>query len=293
VAWLVLANLTGFAGCATFGRRGPDAEKAAACRDLTRQGISAIELGQWQRAELLLQQAIETSPDDPEARLYLAETLWHRGATQQAMSHITAALEAQPSDAKLAVRAGQMSLAMGARDAALAHAERAIRVDPQLAAAWALRGRIFWQLQQPERATADLQRALEFAPRSSDVLLDLAVIYRERRQPTRCLTTLHYLHDTYAPGDEPQAAYVLEGLTLIDLGRPQQACEAFFAATQRGPANAQLLYYLAHANFGAGRYSEAAAAAQQALATDASHAASRQLLAQLASHSAPAEPQRR
>jgi tetratricopeptide (TPR) repeat protein len=182
---------------------------------------------------------------------------------------------------------------MGERNAALAHAEQAIRLDPQLAAAWALRGRVFWQLQQSDRALADLGRALEFAPASTDLLLDLAVIHRERGQPARCLTTLHHLHDTYPPGEQPQAALVLEGLTLLDLGRPHQACDAFLAATRRGPPNAQTLYYLAHAQSESGRYTEAAAIAQEALAIDASHQPSRQLLAQLAARTPPVEPQRR
>ncbi|MEX2309541.1 MAG: tetratricopeptide repeat protein [Pirellulales bacterium] len=295
VAALLLAGLMLplSAGCATFGRRGPLAEKAAACRDLSQQGVSAMEAGQWQRAELLLRQAIEASPDDVEAHRHLAEALWHRGASREAMSHIAAALHARPTDARLAVRAGEMSLALGGRDAALIHAEQAIRLDPQLAAAWALRGRVFWQLQHPERALADLGRALEFTPDNPDVLLDLATMYRARGQAARCLTTLHHLQDTYPSGQEPQAVLMLEGLTLLDLGRPHQACESFLAASRRGPASTDVLYHLAQAHSAAGRYTEATAAAQQALAIDASHQPSRQLLTELATRTPPNEPQRR
>jgi tetratricopeptide (TPR) repeat protein len=288
VGWLVVANLSGISGCATFGRRSAT-EKATACRDLTQQGVSAMELGQWQRAELLLQQAVDEFPEDAEAHHQLAEAQWHRGTAPEALQHIAAAVAAAPADPLIAVRAGEMTLAAGQREAALAYAEQAIRVNPQLASAWALRGRIFWQLQQPDRAVADLQRALEFAPDRGDILLDLAVMYRDRGQPTRCLTTLGHLHETCPAGNEPQPALVLEGLALLDLGRPHQACEVFVAATQRGPASAQLFYYLAQANYAAGQYAEATVAAQQALAADASHQASRQLLAQLASHSAPAQ----
>ncbi len=281
------------AGCATFGRRGPTAEKNAACREFSRQGITAMERGQWQQAETLLQQAIDASPVDAEAHRAMAEVLWHRGAAAQAREHVATAVGSRPDDARLAVRAGEMALATGEPTAAMRHAEHAIRLDPQLAPAWAVRGRVFWQLQQPDRAMADLQRALEFAPDSSDVLLDLAVMYRDRGQPARCLTTLHHLHDTYPPGEEPQGVLVLEGLTLLDLGRPQQACEPLLAASQRGPTSAEVLYYLARAQFDTGRYSDATAAVQQALAIDASHQASRQLLAQLAAHTPPEEPQRR
>jgi tetratricopeptide (TPR) repeat protein len=292
--WLLLGvTLAASAGCAAFGQRGPKAQKMAACRELSRQGVSAMEMGHWQDAETLLQQALEAWPDDPDARRAMAETLWHRGAATEAVSHMAAAIRSRPTDATLSVRAGEMALAIGDRDAALAQAEHAIRLDPQLATAWALRGRAFWQLEQPDRALADLGRALEFAPTSTDVLLDLAVIYRDRGEPARCLTTLHHLHGIYPPGAEPQSVLVLEGLTLLDLGRPHQACDAFLAAAECGPANAQVLYYLAHAQYTSGRLTEATAAAQQALAIDASHQASRQLLAQLAAHRPAAELQRR
>jgi tetratricopeptide (TPR) repeat protein len=290
---LTLTLLPALAGCAAFGRRGPSAAKLEAGRELSRQGLAAMELGQWQLAELLLQQAVGASPDDAQARRALAEVLWKRGAAAEALSQMTDALRAQPDDARLAVRAGEMAMSMGNRQAALDFAEQAIRLDPQLAPAWALRGRVFWQLDEPDRALADLTRALEFAPASADVLLDLAVIYRERNEPSRCLTTLHHLHDAYPPGEEPQGSLVLEGLSLLDLGRPHQACDALLAATRREPANAQVLYYLAHAQYSAGRYNEATAAVQQALALDASHEGSRQLLAQLAAPSQPADPQRR
>jgi tetratricopeptide (TPR) repeat protein len=285
--------LPGVAGCALWGQPGATVERIESCHALTRQAISAIEMGQWQPAEMLLHEAIATGPNDAEARRWMAEVLWHRGAVSQAMGHIAAAVRARPADAALAVRAGEMALAMQERDAALALAETAIRLDPQLAAAWALRGRVFWQLRQGDRALADLGRALEFAPNSRDVLLDLAVIYRERGQPARCLTTLHHLQDTCPAGEQPQSASVLEGLALLDLQRPRQACDALLAASRRGPQNAQTLYYLAHAQYASGRIGEATAAAQQALAIDASHQPSRELLAQLAANASSAEPQRR
>ena len=49
------------------------------------------------------------------------------------------------------------------------------------------------------------------------------MLYRQRGQATRSLTTLHHLLETYPPGEEPQSVLMLEGLTLLDLGRPQQA----------------------------------------------------------------------
>jgi tetratricopeptide (TPR) repeat protein len=290
---IVTGLLFGTTGCATFGRRGKHAEAIAATRELSRQSAAAMQMGQWQQAETLLRQGLEAWPDDAEIRRQLAEALWHRGAANEAMSHVAAAVRLKPCDASLAVRAGEMALAAGARDAALERSQDAIRLDPQLASAWALRGRVFRQLNQPERALADMQRALVLAPDNAELLLELAILYRERGEPTRCLTTLHHLHDTYPLGEEPQNALVLEGQTLMDLKRPHQAAEVFAMATQRAPANADLMFYLAQAESASGDYASATSAAQQSLALNSSHEASRKLIAELAAHQKTGEPQRK
>jgi tetratricopeptide (TPR) repeat protein len=242
----------------------------------------ALQSGQWDQAESLMRQALAASPDDAKVRAQLAEALWNRGAANEAMSHMAAAVRLEPKNGEYLVRAGEMALASGAKDAALENAERAIRLEPQLASAWALRGRTFRLMNQPERALADLQHALVFSPDRGDLLLEVAVMYRERGQSARCLTTLHHLHDTYPPGEEPQFALQLEGLTLMDLKRPHQAAEVLTAAASRGPMNADLLFQLAQAQSAAGEFEAATNAAQRALAVDGTHQPSRKLLAQLA-----------
>lgn len=251
-----------------------------------------MEMGDWAQAETLLRKANDSSPADAETRRYLAEALWHRGAADEALKQMDEAVRLDPLDAALTVRAGEMLLAVGDTERALVRAEEAIRLDPKLPAAWALRGRVFWQRKQSDRALADLQRALVYAPDNADILLDVAVLCRQRGQAARCLTTLHHLLDTYPPGGEPQLALMLEGITLCDLGRPQQAVDSLLAATHRGPPNAELLYHLAQAQMASGNYASAGDSARQALAIDATHAPSRLLLTQLASQtSAPAAPQ--
>jgi len=279
-------------GCASLGRRGPSPEKLADCRDLTRQGTAALESGQLPQAELLLKQALEAAPEDPEALRWMAEVLWRRGETDAAIQHLRKAMQARPNDAKLVVHAGELLLAGGDREAALAYAERAIRLDPQLGEAWALRGRVFWQLNQPERALADLHRALEFSPQSSDILWDVAVLYRQRTQPGRCLSTLQELRDMYPLGHEPYGIWLMEGQTLLELGRPHQAVECLSAAAERAPTSAEVLYWLAQAQLAAGRSAEALATTERALAIDSSHVPSRQLLARIIG-SATTTPQRR
>ncbi len=287
------AVLLGESGCAMLKRRGPSAEQVSAGRELSRQGVAALESGQPQQAEELLKKSLSASPEDASAHRYMAEALWRRGAGDEAISQMADAVRLEPKDAALAVRAGEMSLATGRREIAADYAERAIRLEPKLSSAWALRGRCFLQMNQPDRALADLQRAVELAPGSSDLLLEMATIYRQRGQSARCLTSIYHLLDTYRPGEEPQSVLVMQGLTLMDLSRPQQATEAFLAAIPRGPANADLYFYLAQSYSASGQTADARAAAQQALAVNGAHDPSRKLLTQLAARTTSEAPQKR
>jgi predicted Zn-dependent protease len=269
-------------GCSALGRRGPVPKDVATCRDLTQQGVAAMELDQWDQAEKLLQGAVEASPVDASTRHHLAEVLWHRGATEEALLQMEAAVRLDDSDASLMVRSGEMLLATGQAERALTRADEAIRLNPKLSTAWALRGRVHAKMGQTDRALADLQRALQYAPDSSDVLMDVASLYRQRGQHDRCLTTLHHLIDTYPAGEEPQLALWMEGLTLSDLGRPQQAAERLAAASQQGEPNADILYYLAQAEWASGRPDAATAAAERALVANPGHEPSKKLLVEIA-----------
>lgn len=280
-------------GCATFRRRGATPEGVATSRELSRQGVAAMEMGQWQQAEDLLRKSLEASSDDASSHRSLAEALWHRGAYQEAMAQIEQAVEHDPHDANAHMRAGEMALAMGARDSAVTHAERAIRCDPKLASAWALRGRCYQRANQPERALADMNHAVELAPQNAEYLLDIATIYRQRGQSARCLTTIHHLLDTYAPGEEPQSVLMLQGLVFLDMNRPQQASEALALAAQHGQPNVEVMYHLARAYTAAGEAELAATTAQQALALDATHQPTRELLSQIATRPQTDDVQRR
>ena len=290
----VLATIVVFTtGCATLGRRNRSTAEITVARELSRQGVAALEAGQQQQAEELLKKSLAAAPDEAAARRYMAETLWRRGAADDAIGQIIEAVRLEPTNADLAVRAGEMYLAVGRRDAAEASAERAIRLDPTMASAWALRGRCFEKMNLPDRALADLERAVELQPDRSDLVLETATMYRRRGQNARCLTSIYHLLDTYPSGEAPQHVLVMQGQALMDLGRPQQASGAFLAAIQHGPPTADIYYSLAQSYSAAGKPTEASAAAQQALALNASHDASRQLLAQLAAQVDPAATQRR
>jgi tetratricopeptide (TPR) repeat protein len=293
-ARLLRASLVGFAlvalaggGCASMRKEKIVPESIATCRQMSRDGVAAMEFGQWEQARSLLQEAVAASPTDLDARRHLAEVLWQMGDRRDAVVHMEAAVRLDPRNAPTVVRSGEMLLAVGAVDRALDRAQQAIALDPTLAGAWALRGCIYRQQGDSSRALADLQQALRFSPHATDVLLATAELQYSMGRPQRALTTLHHLLDVYAPGQEPQRALWLEGLAYKAVDRPRDAVDSLYAATLRGAPQADLLYQLALAEQAAGQSTAAANTARQALAVDSDHQPSQVLLAQLQGVNSP------
>jgi tetratricopeptide (TPR) repeat protein len=267
------------AGCATLKRRHPASEAVGACRQLSREGVAAMERGDLGLARDLLDQAVAASPTDVDARRQLAEVLWQTGTQQEASAHLEAAVELDPRHAPTIVRSGEMLLALRQADRALARAEEAIIFDPTLSEAWALRGRVFRFRGENERALADLHQALRYNPHAADVLLEAAELQYQLGRPQRCLTTLQCLMESYSPGEEPRRVLWLEGLAYSAVNRPTDAVECLYAASARGLAEPELLYQLARAQSAAGQHAAATVTAQQA--ADAGHEGGRALLAEL------------
>jgi tetratricopeptide (TPR) repeat protein len=274
-------------GCA-LGRKNVVPESLAACRQLSREGISAMEAGQWERAETLLTEAVEASPTDSDAHSNLAEVLWQKGDHRNAVIHMEAAVRLNPRHATTLVRNGEMHLAEGDVDRARQRADEGLRLDPTLASAWTLRGRVNRKLGDTEHALADLQQAFSLAHSDTTTLIEIAQIQYESGKTQQSLTTLHCLLDIYPPGEEPQQALWLEGLAYNSLGRFHEAIESLQAASSRGQPQPELLCQLARAEQMVGDRTAAANTLRQALALDVNHEPSRVLLAQIEQHEATA-----
>ena len=280
LAWLaILLALT--PACRTLSRQGPVPRSVATCRQLSQQGRSALERGEWERAESLFSRALEACPLDTDARRQYAEALWHRGAGREAVGQLIEAWKLDAHDPSLAVRAGEMYLAMGNLPQARQAADQALQLDSKLASAWALRGSISLSAGELREALTDYQRALGYAPNHQPVLLNLAETYRRLGQPERALTALENLIDTYPPGEAPQQALLLEGMALAQLDRSREAVESYSLATQRGAPTAELWYRLGEAELRCGRQRQATLAAENALALDPEHKPSQALLGRI------------
>ncbi len=260
------------------GRDGPVSKDLAECRNLSRQGVTAMERGQQQQAESLLAKAVKACPSDPEARRNYAETLWIHGSQAEAIAQMEAVAHAGCDDAAFWTRLAEMYLAAGHADAAGQSVQQALDLDPKFASAWAVRGRAMRASGQPRQALADYLRALGYDPGDRKILIEVAELYRQLDQPERALQTLQVLADSYAPGEEPQQVLYLTGLAYSALGRPGDAVDCFSAALIRDKPTPEILFHLAEAELLAGNQDQALAAAEQALSLDPKHQPSRDLL---------------
>jgi len=268
-------------GCRLAGRDGPVSQSLIACRQLSREGMAALEQGQHQRAEQLLAKAVKTCPADIEARRRYAEVLWLRGAQAEAIVQIQQAVQYSADDPALWVRLAEMQLAAGRVELARQSAEKAIDLNPRSAPAWAVRGQVMAATGQLRQALADAHRALGYAPEDKAILLQIAKLYRQLNEPHRALQTLQTLADNYPPGQEPAEVLELTGEAQLALGRAEEAAQTLAAALSRGKASAELWCRMAEALWLCGLGPEAFSAAQQALAIQPDHPAAKALLQRL------------
>jgi tetratricopeptide (TPR) repeat protein len=276
-AAIACAATCSLAGCQSLTRRGPVSKEVQNCRQLSSQGMAAMERGEWQKAEQLLGSAIKTCPVDPEARRRYAEALWHRGDAAAAMGQLEEAARLSPDKPELAIRMGEIYLALDRWENARRAADQAIAVDRHNPAAWSLRARAAQGAGDLRQAMADFQRALGDQPNNPVVLEQLAELYRRMGQPERALTALQTLIDSYPPGEEPPRALHLQGLALTALGRHDAAVESYELAIRRGGPSPDLLCHLGEAEFAAGRRDDAQQAVEKALAISPNHRAGQAL----------------
>ena len=269
--WLLAACAAGV-GCRFRGLDGPVPRSLVLSRQLSQQGVSAMERGNWVRADDLLAQAVKVFPQDPDAHFHYAKVLWHRGDRAPAWEQLDKALKLSPDDPKLLLHAAQMRISMDQVSEAGELVERAIDADSKNPAVWALRGRLRRKAGDLREALADFHRALGYRGDDRETLMEVAEVYRQLNQPQRALATLQTLADTYPPGEEPPQVLYLTGLAYSALGRHAEAVDCLLLVRDRDPASTEALYRLAEAQLKAGRADEARQTAVQLQAVDPGHA---------------------
>jgi tetratricopeptide (TPR) repeat protein len=252
------------AGGCRMHKGGPVPEDLVKSRELSQRGMRAAVDEEWDRAGLLLAEAVKTCPEDADARRQYALSLSRAGRSADAVGQLEEAVRLNPAQADWHVDLGRMYADAGQLDAAWRSVERALDLNPRLPQAWAERARQCDLLGRPQEALALCHRSLSYDRTQRDVLHRLADLYERMGQPRRALSTLEALRATWSAGQEPVELETRMAAACGKLGRWDTAAACLDRACSRRPDDQGLWQALADAQLKAGRPGDAAQSDQRA-----------------------------
>lgn len=272
-ATFIAAPLMGCRAIVKFG----ESRQSIAARRLSRQGLTAAKQGDWQSAETLFSEALDVSGSNDAAHRGLAETLWQRGQTEDALKHLRQAVQLSAGDPKHMQRLGRMYFELGRVDEAARQCEIALQSDREWAAVWALWGDCEAARQHQDSALAAYHRALSLQPDYPYAQIQVAEIYHQQGRHDRLLATLDRLHtDEAEQGTSPQSdgriiagrSDLLRGLAMRQVGRFEEANRYLMAAARKNPTDVTARLQLAASAISTGQTSTAQAWLGEAMQID-------------------------
>ncbi len=260
-----------------------ESTQVLAARQLTLRGLEQLHEGDLEGAESSFRQAVEASPQDERARSEYAQLLWKRGATTEAVRHMTECVRLSGGGTKPQVELGEMLLALGDLNGAANCAQRAVQAEPNHARAQVLSGDVARRMGRYDLALEHYHWALDVDDFLPAAQIAAAEIYKKKGKPRRALSTLQPLNPEKLPLEQAQKVALLRGIALKELNRPRDAIHSLTAPVLQENPDAELLHHLAEAYWMAGEPNSAAHAARQALSLDSTRANTQSLLARIQS----------
>ncbi|MEM6362924.1 MAG: tetratricopeptide repeat protein [Planctomycetota bacterium] len=238
---LLVAATVPSLGCRAIGRFG-ESRQSLAARQLSLQGHKAMRQGDWDDAETMFSEALEISNKNDAAHRGLAESLWRRGLSAKAVSHLEQAVALSAGDIRHRQRLGRMYLEVGRVAEAEQQCKQALAVDRSWAPLWTLQGDCLLANQKYTHALSAYHQALSIQPDQSHAKLKIAEIYFYQQRFDRLLATLDQWDDDSAATTTelptpPGRADLLRGIAMRELERFDEAAEYFEIAARKNPAD--------------------------------------------------------
>lgn len=199
------------------------------------QGWAELEKGNLSTARAVLAEAVELSPNDAKARMWLGSALFADARPREALEELDRALDNDPLNFVLHIRRALVLDAMGQYDAAVEAAMRALTLAPRhpnprwtLALIATSRGNL-------QQAIAHLEAALALDPARSDLRIHLATLLldggREADARQQLVDAARLAQSSHAfitaqaytallAGDQRELASLAESLASIDPRNP-------------------------------------------------------------------------
>lgn len=158
-----------------------------------------IHLGDKSPLELdveTLEQAIRDNPQDPEARVALAEYYLDQGAPKKALEQSTQVLKLYPDNQGAMLVSGIAAVRLQQPEAALSPLEQFVaarkdqpmaQTDTALETAYYFLGESYMKLERPAEAIPALEAALLINKTDADALYQLGMAYQANQQPQAAL----------------------------------------------------------------------------------------------------------
>ncbi len=186
------------------------------------RGVAYSQLEMWDAARKDFEELCKLCPNDMPAKWRLASALAALGLYDEALREIERVLATSPAFARAYVTRAGISLERGAYGACMEDCARAILLDEKCAMAYYTRALLYYQKADPMRCMEDISRYMHLEP-----------IAAGRRNPEK--------------------AYILKGLVLSWLRRPQDAVPIFLMARRLNPSSPKAVWGLWQAYFDLGK----------------------------------------
>ena len=199
--------------------------------------LVALERGQSEEAQRLLEDAVTLHPEEPVYHCNLSVALCRNHLHAEAIEAARRASRLRPGYLRALLNEGDAHFSSGDFEAALGAFERALAVEPEHTIALAYRGDALRSLGRVRAAIASYERALALEPDQAHATANLGLTLFGVGHPERALELTR--RATEIAPREPDAWMNL-GATLRNLGRIADAMDAYAEAYELAPESAPL-----------------------------------------------------
>jgi len=228
------------------------------------KAIALLQAGDIVGADKLLREVLAADPDNFDALNAVAGVRSQTGDLAGAVACLEAAIKVDPSNAIAQFNYGNMLLRLQRTEEAAAAFVSATKISPRYADAWANRCAVLLMLGRSEEVVAGCDEALRNGVDGFTIHYNRAVALARLNRHSEALANA----ERAVALKEDAGAYANLGMIFMALRRPEEAADAYTAATRLNPLFAPAWSDLAAAFLEIGRDTEALASVDRALALE-------------------------